>query len=237
MKRAEAGHLRERFYGQVFAEMRLDVIDDAPEPPGIERAADARQRNRARIQVRMAAQDLNSERERQGLRQHLAAGCRIDHLGPDRPRDMLDQRIAEAAVVVQADGAGIEVEFPEGGFGQRRRRQVHMYGFGNIAVDMDHVLANAGRAQPDRAGDRIVMLQPPVAAPADMDAALQHDDDFGFARPDLAEIAFGMAPAFGEQAGPSPVPAAAEQRPGGVFCPAVSGQSGHGAPFRSGSTR
>ena len=112
-----------------------------------------------------------------------------------------------------------------------------MNGLGNIAVHMDHILANAGRAQPDRAGHGIVVLQPPVAAPPDMHAAFQHDDDFGLPRPDLAEIAFRMAPPFREQPAPSPVAAAAEQRAGGVFRPAVSGQSSHAASFRSGSMR
>ena len=66
----------------------------------------------------------------------------------------------------------------------------------DLAVETDHVLAHAGGAEPDRARHGLALLQPAVAAPPDPQPALQHDDDLGVANLDLAEVAFGVAPAF-----------------------------------------
>ena len=100
---------------------------------------------------------------------------------------------------------------------------------GNFAVSPDHVLPNTGRAQPDHARHCIAVLQPAVAAPPEMDAAFEHDSDFGFARQEFGEVAFGVAPAFGQQAVPSPVDAAPEQRSRGVLRSSVPGQTAHAA--------
>lgn len=63
---------------------------------------------------------------------------------------------------------------------------------------MDHVLVDTGGAQPDHAGDCVVMLKPAVATPPDAQAALKHDDDLRDARLDFAEVAFGVMPALRE---------------------------------------
>ena len=75
----------------------------------------------------------------------------------------------------------------------------------DFAIEMDHVLADTGGAQPDGAGDRVVMLKPAVAASADAKTALKHDDDLRVARLDLAAIAFGVMPALRERPLPPPV--------------------------------
>ena len=71
------------------------------------------------------------------------------------------------------------------------------------------------------------MLQAPVTAPPDMETALKHDDDFGVADPDLAEVALGMPPALRQQTIPSAVTTGPETGPGHVFRSAVTAQTNH----------
>lgn len=68
---------------------------------------------------------------------------------------------------------------------------------------MDHVLGDAGRAEPYRSGDRIMVLRAAIAAAADPQPAFEHHDDFGIARQDIAEITLRVAPALGEDALPA----------------------------------
>ena len=99
-----------------------------------------------------------------------------------------------------------------------------------FAVEVDHVFADTGGAQPDGAGDRIVMLKPAVAASADAKTALEHDDDLRVARLNLAEVAFGMVPALREQPLPPPTLACPEPGPGCVLRSSMSGQPIHAVP-------
>ena len=66
------------------------------------------------------------------------------------------------------------------------------------------------------------MLLLAVAAPPDREAAMKHDDDFGVAYLDFAEIAFRVTPAFRPQPFPAPVVAGPESGPGRVFRAPVS---------------
>ena len=61
------------------------------------------------------------------------------------------------------------------------------------------------------------MLHLAVAAPPDKQTALKHDDDFGVANLDSAEIAFRIPPAFRQQPLPALTFASPEPRPGWVF--------------------
>ena len=131
------------------------------------------------------AHDVDAEGLGQGLDLHPAERRFANHLGVDFACDVFDQGVAETAVVAQADLVGVDVELPKRRFRQRRRRKVEVDALLDIAVEVDHVLADAGRAQPDGAGDRVVVLEPAVPAPADAETALKHHDDLGVARLDL----------------------------------------------------
>ena len=196
MERTQTGLFRQRLDGEVFGEVRLDQILYPLETPGVERAAGNRQRYRGGLQVGMVSQDVSAKRGGQGLHQHLSRRCGIEHLGLNVPRDLLDQRIAKPAVIAQVDSAGIDIDFAKGGFRQRQGRKEEVDAFADLSVEMDHVLVNAGRAYPDRAQDRVAMLDLAVAAPPDGQAALKQDDDFRVADLDCAETAFRIPPAF-----------------------------------------
>ena len=73
------------------------------------------------------------------------------------------------------------------------------------------------------------MLDPAIAAPPDTKAALKHDDNFGVARLDLAEVAFGVSPAFREQPGPPAIAAGPEPDSGGVLDSSMAGYANHWA--------
>ena len=73
------------------------------------------------------------------------------------------------------------------------------------------------------------MLDPAIAAPPDVKAALKHDDDFGIARRDLAEVAFGVPPAFREQPVPPAIATGPEPGPGGVLDLSMAGYANHTA--------
>ena len=112
MERAEAGLAGQGLDGQALAEMGFDEFGDPPETPGIERAARRRQGYRGRLQAGMMPEDVNAQRRGERFDQHLSPRRRIDHLAVDRPRDLLDQRIAKPAFVMQPDSVGIDVDFP-----------------------------------------------------------------------------------------------------------------------------
>ena len=64
----------------------------------------------------MVSQDVSAKRRGQGLHQHLARRRGIEHLGANVPRDLFDQGVAKPAVIVQADLAGIAIDFAKGSF-------------------------------------------------------------------------------------------------------------------------
>ena len=230
MERAEVNLVRECIDGQVFADMGVDEFHDPFQTPRIERAAHRRQRGRRRFQVGVVAHDVDAEGPGQGLDLHPAKGRFVHHLGMDFACDVLDQGVAKAAVVAQANLVGVDVELPKRRFRQRRRRKVEVDALLDIAVEVDHVLADAGRAQPDGAGDRVVVLEPAVAAPADAETALKHHDDLGVARLDLCEVAFRVLPALRKQPSPPPAFTCPEPGPGCVLRSSMSGQPVHAVP-------
>ena len=97
----------------------------------------------------------------------------------------------------------------------------------DLAVKTDHVFAHALRTQPDRARHRVALLQPAVTPPPDMETALEHDDDFGVADLDLAEVAFRMPPALRQQTIPSALTAGPQSGAGNVFRSSVTAQTTH----------
>ena len=71
------------------------------------------------------------------------------------------------------------------------------------------------------------MLHLAVAATPDRQTALKHDDDFGVANLDSAEIACRIPPAFRQQPLPALTLASPEPRPGWVFRRPVPTQTTH----------
>ena len=122
-------------------------------------------------------EDVRAKRPSQGLDQHFSRWRRIGHLCMDRPCDLFDQRTLEAAIVMEFNRGGIDIEFQERRSRQRQSGKEEVITLGNFSVEVDHVLANTVGTGPDRARNRTSVLQPAVAAPPDMQLALQQDYD------------------------------------------------------------
>ena len=173
------------------------------------------------------AQQVGGECRAERFDQQPACRCRIGKFSAYRPRDLLDQRIVEPAVILKLNAGGVAVELCKRRRIERRRRQIEMNALADLAVQADHVLADAGRTEPDHARHRGRLLQPAIAAPAHVQPALDQHDHLGFPRFDFRQIAGQMTPSLGQQPVPGATVAGREASACRVFLVAVTNQSRH----------